>query len=120
MTTASQSPVAPGRRVLAASPGGEVSGDEHPGLGVELEQLAGELFEHVVGDHVGGPVDQAEAAHLHAGHDHGGGLAGPDGVGEQERPAHDPGDRGALVVVGDEGGGQAREGEVLAGVGQGT
>jgi hypothetical protein len=42
-----------GDEVLAARAGGEVpGGDEHPGPEVELEQLAGELFEHVVASFV--------------------------------------------------------------------
>ena len=47
------------------------------------EELAGELLEHVVRHDDGGLADQAEAAQLHRAHDHLGGLARADLVGQQ-------------------------------------
>ena len=77
-----------------------VPGGQHAGLGVELEELALELLQHVVGDHDGGLGGQAEAAQLHRAHRHLGGLARPDIVGEQDGGlVDDPRDGGELVRV---------------------
>jgi hypothetical protein len=65
-----------GRRVFAG-------GDEHARARVELEQLAGELVEHVVGHDERRLLDETEATLLHRRHDHGRRLAGADGVREQ-------------------------------------
>ena len=86
----------------AASPvrAGQVVGlaDEELGAGVELEPLAAELVDHMVRDHDHGLGGQSEAAQLHRGHHHLGGLARPDLVGEQRRRlGHDAGHRGELV-----------------------
>jgi hypothetical protein len=73
---------------------------QHADLGVELEELALELLQHVVGDHDGRLGGQAEAAQLHRAHRHLGGLARPDIVGEQDgRLVDDPRDSGELVRV---------------------
>ena len=85
------------------------------GQRIGLEELGAELFEHVVGDHEGRFGDQTEALHLHARHDHGGGLAGADGVAEQHgRLLHRAPGGVELVGVGYEGGGEAGEGLVAA------
>ena len=57
--------------------------DQHPGLGVRLQPLAGELLQHVVGHDDCRLADQAQAPQLRDAHDHLGGLAGADLVGEQ-------------------------------------
>ena len=101
MTTASQSPVAHratnsfGRRLLVAS----LVATRMLASGIGLEELGAELFEHVVRDHVGRLGDQSEALHLHAGHDHGGGLAGTDRVAEQHGRLLD-GAPGGVQLVG--------------------
>ena len=88
---------------LAAPVGLEVFalGDQDFGLGVELEELAAELLQHVVGDHDAGLVDQLEAAQFHRAHGHLGGFPGADLV---EQPdgglVDDPGDGGDLVRAG--------------------
>ena len=77
-----------------------VPGGQHAGLGVELEELALELLQHVVGDHDRGLGGQAEAAQLHRAHRHLGGLARPDVVGQQDGGlVDDPRDGGELVRV---------------------
>ena len=62
---------------LAAPAGLEVFalGDQDLGLGVELEELAAELLEHVVGHDDGGLAGQVQAAQFHRAHGHLGGLA---------------------------------------------
>ena len=71
---------------------------QHAGLRVELQPLAGELLEHVVGHDHGRLCDEAEAAELHRAHHHLGGLAGADLVKEPDGGLGEhPGDRGPLV-----------------------
>ncbi len=95
---------------LAPSAGLEVFalGDQDFRLGVELEELAAELLQHVVGDHDAGLVDHLEAAQFHRAHGHLGGFAGADLV---EQPdgglVDDSGDGGDLVRAGLEAQGQA-------------
>ena len=74
----------PGHEFLPSVSGGGLSG-RHQDVGqrIDLEKLGAELFEHVVGDHVGRFGDEAEAFHLHAGHHHGCRLAGTDRMAEQ-------------------------------------
>ena len=60
-----------------------LGGDQQPGVGVKLHELAGELLQQVVGDHVHRLLDEAGLLHLHAGGGHREGLAGADDVGEQ-------------------------------------
>ena len=60
-----------------------LGGDQQPGIGVKLHELAGELLQQVVGDHVHRLLDEAGLLHLHAGGGHREGLAGADGVGQQ-------------------------------------
>ena len=60
-----------------------LGGDEQPGVGVELHELAGELLQQVIGDDVHRLLDEAGLLHLHAGGGHREGLAGADGVGQQ-------------------------------------
>ena len=77
---------------------------EDAGLRIELHPFAGELFEHVVGDHDAGFVRHPEAAQLHCADDHRCGLAGADLVGEQHGGfGDDAGDGGELVLVRGEG-----------------
>ena len=88
-------------------------GGQQLGLRVELEPFPGELLEHVVRDDDRGLADQAEAAQLHHAHDHLGGLARADLVGQQHRGLGDhPGDRRDLVRPGPEGQGQAGQGQL--------
>ncbi len=88
-------------------------GDEDPSRRVQLEPLPGELVEHVVGHHHRRLGGQAQAAQLHGRHDHGGGLAGAHGVGQQ-RPAvgENAGHRVALVGMRGEVLGQPGEAQV--------
>ena len=91
-----------GRRTPCAGPSraARLSAIRIRAVGIELEPLAGELLEHVVGDDDRRLGGRAEAAQLHGGHDHRGGLAGADGVGEQRAPVgEDAGDGVALVLV---------------------
>ena len=75
-------------------------GDQQPGVGIELHELAGELLEHVIGHDVHRLLGQPGLFHLHAGGGHREGLAGPDGVGEQRvAAAHAPPDGVLLVRV---------------------
>jgi hypothetical protein len=72
----------PGRAAsdeLAAPAGLEVValGEEDLGLGVELEELAAELLEHVVGHDDGGLAGQVQAAQFHRAHGHLGGFPAP-------------------------------------------
>ena len=102
MITASQFPVAIRATNCVPAVGLQVvvPGGQHAGLGVELEELALELLQHVVGDHDRGLGGQAEAAQLHRAHRHLGGLARPDVVGEQDGGlVDDPRDGGELVRV---------------------
>ena len=74
------------------------AGDQHPGLRVELQPLAGELLQHVVGHHDGRLSDQAEPPQLGHAHDHLGGLARAHLVEQPGRRLVDhPGHRGGLV-----------------------
>ena len=87
---------------LAAPVGLEVFPLHHQdaGLGVELEELAAELLQHVVGHDDAGLVHQAEAAQFHRAHGHLGCLAGPDFVRQQDGGlVDDPGHRGHLMRV---------------------
>ena len=100
---------------LAAPVGLEVFALHHQdaGLGVELEELAAELLQHVVGHHDAGLAGQVQAAQLHRAHRHLGGLAGADLVGEQDGGlADDPGDGGDLVGVRFEADCQAGQGQL--------
>ena len=115
MMTASQSPVAQRATNCAPPAGLEVFalGDQDPGLRVELEELAAELLEHVVGHDDGGLADQAEAAQLHRAHDHLGGLAGADLVEQADGGlVDDAGDGGDLVRAGLEAQRQAGQGQL--------
>ena len=87
MTTASQSPVAhrATNSLRASAAVASLVATRMLASGIGLEELGAELLQHVVRDHVGRLGDETESLHLHAGHDHGGGLAGPDGVAEQDR-----------------------------------
>ena len=60
-----------------------LAGDEQLGVGVELHELAGELFQHVIGHDVDRLFDQPGLLHLHAGGGHRERLAGADDVGQQ-------------------------------------
>ena len=60
-----------------------LGGDEQPGVGVKLHELAGELLQQVIGDDVHRLLDQPGLLHLHAGGGHREGLAGTDDMGEQ-------------------------------------
>ena len=101
--TASQSPVAQRAVNWRRRSGLEVFalGDQDFGLGVELEELAAELLQHVVGDHDAGLADQLEAAQFHRAHGHLGGFPGADLVEQPDRGlVDDPGDGGDLVRAG--------------------
>ena len=70
---------------------------------VELQPFAGELLQHVVGHDDRGLADQAEPPQFGDAHDHLGGLARADFVGEQHGGLVDhPGDRGDLMRAGPE------------------
>ena len=75
-----------------------LAGDEQPGVGVELHELAGELLQHVVGHDVHRLLDEPGLLHLHAGGGHREGLAGADGVGEQRVAAAHAAPDGVLLV----------------------
>ena len=100
--------------------GGEVFAGrgENPGLRIDLQPFAGELFQHVIRNHEHGLVDQPHAAHLHDAHDHFRRLARPDLV---EQPGRGFGDHardgGALVRARGEVLCQPRQAQVLARVG---
>ena len=83
-----------------AAVAGEVllGGDQELGVGVELHELAGELLQHVVGNHVHRLLDQPGLLHLHAGGGHRERLAGPDGVGEQRVARTHPPPHGVVLV----------------------
>ena len=63
-----------------------LGGNEQLGIGIKLHELAGELLQQVVGDHIHRLLDESGLLHLHAGGGHREGLAGSDDVG-QERVA---------------------------------
>src|SRR5271166_2728930 len=96
--------------VTAGDLGGEVlaallrhvllGGDQQPGVGIKLLELAGELLEHVVGHGVDRLFDQPGLLHLHAGGGHGEGLAAAHNMAEQRvAAAHAPPDGVLLVRV---------------------
>ena len=88
-----------GGQELAAIPGQVLlGGDQQPGVGVELHELAGELLQQVVGDDVHRLLDEPGLLHLHAGGGHREGLAGPDGVGQQRVAAAHAAPDGVLLV----------------------
>ena len=60
-----------------------LAGDEQLGVRVELQELAGELLEQVVGDDEQRLLDQPRLLHLHGGRGHLQRLPGPDDVGQQ-------------------------------------
>ena len=100
---------------LAAPAGLEVValGDQDLGLGVELEELAAELLEHVVGHDDGGLAGQVQAAQFHRAHGHLGGFPGADLVEQADGGlVDDPGDGGDLVRAGFEAHGQAGQGQL--------
>ena len=100
---------------LAAPVGLEVFalGDQDLGLGVELEELAAELLEHVVGHDDGGLAGQVQAAQFHRAHGHLGGFPGADLVEQADGGlVDDPGDGGDLVRAGLEAHGQAGQGQL--------
>ena len=88
-----------------------LGGDEQPGIGVELHELAGELLQQVIGDDVHRLLDEAGLLHLHAGGGHREGLAGADGVGEQ-RVAGTHAAPDGIVLVGPQLDGLVHAGEV--------
>ena len=75
-----------------------LAGDEQPGIGVELHELAGELLQHVIGHDVHRLLDEPGLLHLHAGGGHREGLAGADGMGEQRVAAAHAAPDGVLLV----------------------
>ena len=90
-------------------------GGQHPRLRVELQPLARELLQHVVGHHHRGLGDQAEAAELHRADHHLGRLPGADLVEEPDRRLGEHArDGGALVRSRLEAACQAGEAEPLA------
>jgi hypothetical protein len=73
-------------------------GDQDPGLRIKLEELAAELFQHVVGHDDRGLAGQPEPAQLHRAHGHLGGLARAYLVEQADGGfVDDPRDRGDLV-----------------------
>ena len=91
---------------------------ENPCPWVDLQPLAADLFEHVIGDHDDGFGDQSHAAHLHRAHHHLGGLARADlmeqpGRGLGDHPCH----RGPLVWTWCERRRHAGQRQVLPGIG---
>ena len=96
----SHSPLAILRGQELAALAGEVllAGDEQPGIGVELHELAAELLQQVIGHDVQRLLDEPRLLHLHAGGGHGEGLAGADGMGQERiAAAHDAPDGVFLV-----------------------
>ena len=110
-------PVAGGaaRDELAAPAGLEVFalGDQDLGLGVELEELAAELLEHVVGHDDGGLAGQVQPTQFHRAHGHLGRLARADLVEQADGGlVDDAGDGRDLMRAGLEAHGQAGQGQL--------
>ncbi len=78
--------------------GGLLRRHQDVGQGIGLEELGAELLQHVVRHHVGRLGHQSQSLHLHASDDHGGGLACPDGVAEQDRRLLDGAPGGVQLV----------------------
>ena len=73
-------------------------GDQDPGAGIGLQELPAELLQHVVGHDEHRPLDQPEPLLLHAGGDHGEGLARADGMVDQRVSAGDDAPDGVQLM----------------------
>ena len=76
-----------GRQMLAAFLG-EIflGGDQHAGVGIDVQKLAGELLQQVIGDDVERFLDKPGLFHFHAGGGHQRRLAGADAMGQSVLP----------------------------------
>ena len=91
-------------------------GGQHPGLRVDLQPLAAELLQHVVGNHDRRLGHKPEPAQLHRADHHLGRLAGADLVKQADgRLGNDPRDRRALMRPRRERAGDAGQRQLRAG-----
>ena len=92
-----------------------LAGDQQPGVGIELHELAPELLQHVIGHDIQRLVDQPGLLHLHAGGGHVVGLARADRMGQERiAAAHDAPDGVFLMRVEGDVRVHARKGQVRA------
>ena len=72
--------------------------NEQPGVGVKLHELAGELLQQVIGDHVHRLFDESGLLHLHAGGGHRERLARTYRVGKQRVAGAHAAPHGVVLV----------------------